>query len=119
MFLLPSGPAAPVEGQNALRPIVLEGYKAADFAALLKVMYPTYVPSFTDFDILGMEVTDAARPPTRCCPFSQAREVDTRKHAPVSIDQARVDCSLEPLYEVGHGQGQAGFAPSELQRGCG
>jgi hypothetical protein len=43
MFLLPSGPATPSEGQDVDHPFVLEGYKKDDFTSLLKVMYPTYV----------------------------------------------------------------------------
>ena len=43
MFLLPSGPATPCEGQDRDHPIVLEGYKKDEIACLLKVMYPTYV----------------------------------------------------------------------------
>ena len=43
MFLLPSGPETPCEGQDRDHPVVLEGYKKDDFACLLKVMYPTYV----------------------------------------------------------------------------
>jgi hypothetical protein len=45
MFLLPSGPSASIEGQVKEHPIKLEGYKKDDFTCLLKVMYPTYVPS--------------------------------------------------------------------------
>jgi len=41
MFLLPSGPATHVEGQDKDHPIVLEGYKKNEFTCLLKVMYPT------------------------------------------------------------------------------
>ena len=43
MFRLPSGTAAPKEGQDTEHPIVLEGYKKDEFACLLKVMYPRYV----------------------------------------------------------------------------
>ena len=43
MFNLPSGSAAPKEGQDEEHPIVLEGYKKDEFTSLLKVMYPTYV----------------------------------------------------------------------------
>ncbi|RXW11414.1 hypothetical protein EST38_g14440 [Candolleomyces aberdarensis] len=42
MFLMPQAQdAQSVEGRNSHHPIVLEGYKAADFAALIKVLYPT------------------------------------------------------------------------------
>ena len=42
MFLLPAGTDAKVEGQDKEHPIVLEGYKADELGALLKVMYPKY-----------------------------------------------------------------------------
>ena len=49
MFRLPQvadgSNAADVEGRNKDHPIFLEGYQAADFAALLKVLYPSYVKS--------------------------------------------------------------------------
>jgi hypothetical protein len=42
MFLMPQPEhEQAVEGRHRDRPIVLEGYKAADFAALIKVLYPT------------------------------------------------------------------------------
>ena len=41
MFRLPSGSDGRVEGQDEEHPIVLEGYQAAHFHALLKVLYPT------------------------------------------------------------------------------
>ncbi|RXW19837.1 hypothetical protein EST38_g6017 [Candolleomyces aberdarensis] len=44
MFLMPLGDVInqnEVEGQSEERPIFLEGYLAADFAALLKVLYPS------------------------------------------------------------------------------
>jgi len=40
MFLLPSGPATHIEGQDRDHPVVLEGYKKDEFTSLLKVMYP-------------------------------------------------------------------------------
>ncbi|KAJ2924442.1 hypothetical protein H1R20_g12645, partial [Candolleomyces eurysporus] len=42
MFHMPqgAGDAEDVEGRRRDRPIVLEGYKAADFAAIVKVLYP-------------------------------------------------------------------------------
>ncbi|KAJ2930407.1 hypothetical protein H1R20_g6733, partial [Candolleomyces eurysporus] len=40
---LPAGSARNVEGQDEENPIVLEGYQAAHFDALLKVLYPTWV----------------------------------------------------------------------------
>ncbi|KAJ2935029.1 hypothetical protein H1R20_g2044, partial [Candolleomyces eurysporus] len=39
MFRMPQV-AEDVEGRHRDRPIVLEGYKAADFAAMIKVLYP-------------------------------------------------------------------------------
>lgn len=39
MYLLPSNG----EGVSDDNPIVLEGYNAADFKALLMLLYPTYV----------------------------------------------------------------------------
>ncbi|RXW14142.1 hypothetical protein EST38_g11711 [Candolleomyces aberdarensis] len=43
MFHMPQGAggAEDVEGRHEDRPIVLEGYEAADFAAIIKVLYPT------------------------------------------------------------------------------
>ena len=53
MFLLPSGPGANTEGRDREHPIVLEGYKKDEFACLLKVMYPTYVPiTFIQLDLM-------------------------------------------------------------------
>jgi hypothetical protein len=43
MFLLPSEPAAHIEGQDREHPIVLEEYKKDEFTCLLKVMYPRYI----------------------------------------------------------------------------
>jgi hypothetical protein len=43
MFQLPTGSDGAVEGTNEEHPITLEGYKATDFDALLKVLYPTFV----------------------------------------------------------------------------
>ncbi|KAJ2924440.1 hypothetical protein H1R20_g12646, partial [Candolleomyces eurysporus] len=42
MFHMPqgAGDAEDIEGRRRDRPIVLEGYKAADFAAIVKVLYP-------------------------------------------------------------------------------
>ena len=42
MFHMPqaAGGAEDAEGRHRDRPIVLEGYKAADFAAIVKVLYP-------------------------------------------------------------------------------
>lgn len=41
MFRLPSGEAGgEFEGRSEDNPIVLEGYRAADFDALLRVLYP-------------------------------------------------------------------------------
>jgi hypothetical protein len=45
MFLVPQAEGAhdivDVEGRDKEHPIVLEGYQAADFAALAKILYPT------------------------------------------------------------------------------
>ncbi|RXW11390.1 hypothetical protein EST38_g14465, partial [Candolleomyces aberdarensis] len=41
MFHLPTGSDGRIEGQDEDHPIVLEGYKAAQFDALLNVLYPT------------------------------------------------------------------------------
>jgi hypothetical protein len=41
MFRLPAGSEASVEGRDKDHPVVLEGYQAAHFHALLKVLYPT------------------------------------------------------------------------------
>ena len=41
MFQLPTGSDGTVEGKNAEHPIVLEGYQASHFDALLKVLYPS------------------------------------------------------------------------------
>ena len=41
MFNLPTGDDLKVEGRDREHPIVLEGYQASDFDALLKVLYPT------------------------------------------------------------------------------
>ncbi|RXW13100.1 hypothetical protein EST38_g12755 [Candolleomyces aberdarensis] len=41
MFHLPTGSDGAIEGQDEDHPIVLEGYKAAHFDALLNVLYPT------------------------------------------------------------------------------
>lgn len=42
MFTLPSGDGDPTEeGGTVDKPIFLEGYKAADFDALLRILYPT------------------------------------------------------------------------------
>ncbi|KAJ2924434.1 hypothetical protein H1R20_g12651, partial [Candolleomyces eurysporus] len=41
MFHLPAGGDETAEGRDEGHPIVLESYKAADFNALLKVIYPT------------------------------------------------------------------------------
>ena len=41
MFQLPKGSdGVVVEGSDKVHPLVLEGYKKADFTALLKIMYP-------------------------------------------------------------------------------
>ena len=54
MFLLPSGPATRAEGQDKEHPIVFEGYKKDEFACLLRVMYPTYVPCSLIFFTCGL-----------------------------------------------------------------
>ncbi|RXW11224.1 hypothetical protein EST38_g14631 [Candolleomyces aberdarensis] len=41
MFHLPSGDEQTAEGQDRGHPITLEGYRAADLNALVKVLYPT------------------------------------------------------------------------------
>ncbi|RXW13986.1 hypothetical protein EST38_g11868 [Candolleomyces aberdarensis] len=41
MFHLPSGSEGRVDGQDEEHPIVLEGYQATHFDALLKILYPT------------------------------------------------------------------------------
>jgi hypothetical protein len=41
MFNLPASDDQQVEGRDREHPIVLEGYKASDFDALLKILYPT------------------------------------------------------------------------------
>jgi hypothetical protein len=42
MFSLPvGGEPENAEGRSDEHPIILEGYKAADFQALLKIIYPT------------------------------------------------------------------------------
>ncbi|RXW15126.1 hypothetical protein EST38_g10734 [Candolleomyces aberdarensis] len=41
MFNLPPGSEGNLEGQDEEHPVVLEGYEAAHFDALLKVLYPT------------------------------------------------------------------------------
>ena len=41
MFHLPTGKDGTVEGRDEEHPIVLEGYQAAHFHVLLKVLYPT------------------------------------------------------------------------------
>jgi hypothetical protein len=41
MFHLPAGSDGNVEGRDEDHPIVLEGYQAAHFEALLKVLCPT------------------------------------------------------------------------------
>jgi hypothetical protein len=41
MFLLPVGDGQE-EGRSEERPIVLDGYKAIEFNALIKALYPTY-----------------------------------------------------------------------------
>lgn len=49
MFNLPGGGEGDrVEGARDDNPIVLEGYKAADFDALLRVLYPSYVSARGD-----------------------------------------------------------------------
>ncbi|RXW18254.1 hypothetical protein EST38_g7602 [Candolleomyces aberdarensis] len=40
MFHLPTGSNGDVEGRDEEHPIVLDGYKANDFSALMKVLYP-------------------------------------------------------------------------------
>jgi hypothetical protein len=45
MFCLPACNEELIEGSHEGRPVVLEGYQAADFDALLKVLYPTYATS--------------------------------------------------------------------------
>ena len=40
MFRLPNGSNGNVEGRDEEHPIVLDGYKANDFSALMKVLYP-------------------------------------------------------------------------------
>ncbi|KAJ2926950.1 hypothetical protein H1R20_g10124, partial [Candolleomyces eurysporus] len=42
MFQLPAGNDGTVEGQDEAHPIILEGYQAAHFCALLKILYPTF-----------------------------------------------------------------------------
>ena len=41
MFALPAGSDGLPEGRDEKHPIVLEGYQAVEFEALLKVLYPT------------------------------------------------------------------------------
>ena len=41
LFHLPAGSDVTVEGLDKDHPIVLEGYQASHFHALLKVLYPT------------------------------------------------------------------------------
>jgi hypothetical protein len=41
MFHLPAGTDVNVEGTDEDHPIVLEGYQAAHFEVLLKVLYPS------------------------------------------------------------------------------
>jgi hypothetical protein len=45
MFLVPQAEGAhdvvDVEGRDKEHPILLEGYQAADFAALVKILYPS------------------------------------------------------------------------------
>ena len=41
MFHLPTSESQTVEGRNKENPIVLEGYQASEFQALLKILYPT------------------------------------------------------------------------------
>ena len=41
MFRLPAGADGTAEGRDEEHPIVLEGYQAVQFEALLKVLYPT------------------------------------------------------------------------------
>ncbi|RXW16305.1 hypothetical protein EST38_g9548 [Candolleomyces aberdarensis] len=41
LFQLPTGSDKTVEGQDEEHPIVLEGYQAGHFDALLKVLYPS------------------------------------------------------------------------------
>ncbi|KAJ2930377.1 hypothetical protein H1R20_g6725, partial [Candolleomyces eurysporus] len=40
MFHLPTGSDGDVEGRDEEHPIMLDGYKANDFSALMKVLYP-------------------------------------------------------------------------------
>ena len=47
MFHIPqAGEATSLEGKDEAHPITLDGYQAADFRALAKVLYPAYVESF-------------------------------------------------------------------------
>jgi hypothetical protein len=41
MYLVGDGSSG--EGKSKEKPIILEGYQAADFKALLMILYPTYV----------------------------------------------------------------------------
>ncbi|RXW13998.1 hypothetical protein EST38_g11855 [Candolleomyces aberdarensis] len=40
MFHLPTGSNGDVEGRDEEHPIMLDGYKANDFSALMRVLYP-------------------------------------------------------------------------------
>ncbi|RXW13993.1 hypothetical protein EST38_g11861 [Candolleomyces aberdarensis] len=53
MFQLPAGSDGTVEGRDEEHPIVLEGYQAAHFHALLKILYPT--PDDSIFGIFKLE----------------------------------------------------------------
>jgi hypothetical protein len=53
MFALPQGgDGESIEGTNEDRPIILEGYKAADFCALITLLYPQYVALEQSIDFI-------------------------------------------------------------------
>ncbi|KAJ2930383.1 hypothetical protein H1R20_g6734, partial [Candolleomyces eurysporus] len=53
MFQLPAASDGTVEGRDEEHPIILEGYRAAQFYALLKILYPT--PDDSIFGIFKLE----------------------------------------------------------------